>query len=332
MKRCLGLLFLLPTAVSFTTKHRRRLPLVTRMSSTPPRPSWDDFAIEYEKRVEPFTSQFADEILRRFLVDDHNQQSEQQRGRRRKRRLLDVGCGTGGTSLLALSHGFDVTSTDSSEAMVGRTKERVLLHTETTKSSQHDNGIGIHNNDGSQTVADGQSLPPEWSDSFDVAIANFSVIFFPDPTAGLKEIIRCLVPSTGHVALSCWGDASETPAFRVFPDVAAEIAPELVSTGKPRRITGSVAKLTRLMEDAGFVDITVSGPVVKTLVVASPEEYYNRFALTSPPNVEMIRRMDDETRSKFRARVMEIAKYRGGMEDGSVVLNSAAYIACGRKP
>jgi hypothetical protein len=42
--------------------------------------------------------------------------------------------------------------------------------------------------------------------------------------------------------------------------------------------------------------------------------------------------MDDETRSKFRARVMEIAKDRGGMEDGSVVLNSAAYIACGRKP
>lgn len=86
------------------------------------------------------------------------------------------------------------------------------------------------------------------------------------------------------------------------------------------------------MEDAGFVDVTVSGPVVKNLVVASPEEYYNRFALTSPPNVEMIRRMDDETRSKFCARIMEIAKDRGGMEDGSVVLNSAAYIACGRKP
>jgi SAM-dependent methyltransferase len=249
-------------------------------------------------------------------------------------KLLDVGCGTGAATLLALSHGFDVVATDLSEAMVERTKERAFAEiragdTATEHRSQSKSQLETMSD---SAVAMGQDLPSCWSGSFDLAVANFSVIFFPQPVLGLREIFRCLVPGTGIASLTAWGDASETPAFRVFPDVVSEVFPELVDNGKPKRITGSVEVLTKLLEEAGFVDVRVEGPVFKTLTVKSPSEYYDRFALTSPPTAAMIAKMGTSTRSEFRKRIMEVATARGGRGDGSIALNSGAYIAYGRKP
>ena len=312
-------------------------------------PSWDAFTVEYERRVESFTSEFADEMMRPILaatcsddededddddVDDYasGAKSPNMKNSRRRKLLLDVGCGTGATSLLALSHGYDVTSTDVSSSMVNRTRQRAI---EAGFYNAISNADRTADAPITPTIygfaSDGQSLPLGWSNTFDVAVANFSVIFFPDPVGGLKEMLRCLIPG-GVASITAWGNAQQTPAFRVFPDAAAELVPELVSTGKPRRMTGSVSTLTELMKEAGFMDIKVVGPVVKTLLVSSPEEYYNRFALTSPPTAEMIAKMDDATRIEFRSRVMATAKARGGREDGSIALDSSAYIAYGRKP
>lgn len=274
--------------------------------------------MEYQNRVEPFTSKFAEEMLNPLLDTDNTDGNKQ-----RRHKLLDVGCGTGAVSLIAVSKGLEVAVTDASEAMVERTKQRV----EAATRGRDEPGL-LHG----CAVAQGQDLPSEWSDSFDLAVANFSVIFFPQPVAGLREMLRCLVPGTGIASLTAWGDASETPAFRVFPDVASRVVPELVDTGKPKRITGSVEALEGLMEEAGFVDVRVVGPVAKTLEVESPSDYYDRFALTSPPTAAMIARMGDAKRLAFREGVAEVARARGGRGDGSIALDSAAYIAYGRKP
>ena len=315
--------------------------------------SWDAFAEEYEKRVEPFTSKFAEEMLHLILSgknDNENkkvyscesalepaaQEEHDASSERRRLKLLDVGCGTGAATLLALSQGVDVVATDVSEAMVERTKERsfaAIRSRDNTATTEHRSQSKSQLEAMSDSaVATGQDLPSCWSGSFDLAVANFSVIFFPQPVLGLKEIFRCLVPGTGIASLTAWGDASETPAFRVFPDVVSEVLPELIETGKPKRITGSVEVLTKILEEAGFVDVKVEGPVFKTLIVKSPSEYYDRFALTSPPTAAMIAKMEVETRSEFRKRVMEVAMARGGQEDGSTALDSGAYIAYGRKP
>jgi ubiquinone/menaquinone biosynthesis C-methylase UbiE len=298
-------------------------------------PSWNAFAKEYEKRVEPFTSKFAEEMLGRLLGNRNcnnetkekkmsSQQDVAAASNHRRPKILDVGCGTGTAALLALSNGLDVAVTDVSEAMVERTKERAY------------SVIQAHDRDSAalfdSAVAEGQDLPSRWSDSFDLAVANFSVIFFPQPVLGLKEIFRCLLPGTGMVSFTAWGNASETPAFRVFPDVVREILPELAEKSKPKRITGSVGVLEKLLEDAGFVDVKVEGPVYKTLEVQSPSDYYDRFALSSPPTAATIAAMEASTRSKFRRRILEVATARGRQKDGSIALESGAYIAFGRKP
>ena len=254
-----------------------------------------------------------------------------------KSKLLDVGCGTGASALIALSHGYDVVVTDVSEAMVERTKERAAVAIR--QAAERGGDTSDRSNFQSQldslsesVVAEGQNLPSRWSESFDLAVANFSVIFFPQPVQGLKEIFRCLLSGTGIVALTAWGDASETPAFRIFPEVVSAVLPELAASGKPKRITGSAEVLTKLLEEAGFVDVRIVGPVFKTLVVRTPSEFYDRFALTSPPTAAMIAKMDAITQSNFRKHIMDAAKVRGGKEDGSIALDSGAYIAYGRKP
>lgn len=278
--------------------------------------SWDAFTLEYEARVEPFTSQFALEMIRELFGGDPPMAAKEAQ----RRKLLDVGCGTGAASLMALDRcdRLEVAVTDKSPSMVRRAESRIV------DAASRSSLLAAE-------ACDGEALPGKWIDEFDFAVANFSVIFFPDPAAGLREMRRCLVPGTGRAALAAWGDEGETPAFRIFPRAAAEVCPELAPTSKPRRITGSVQSLAALMEEAGFIDIRVVGPLAKTLEVASPLEYYNRFALTSPPNVKMISKMDDDTKLRFKRRVMDLAKTRGGREDGSVALTSSAYIAYGRK-
>ena len=192
-------------------------------------------------------------------------------------------------------------------------------------------------------VTNGQSLPQQWSNSFHCAVANFSIIFYPDPLQGLKQVYRCLKPGTGRVALTAWGNPEETPAFQIFPDVFHEFVQEDSGTSQQRpsssRINGSVALLTDLLSNAGFIDIEISDrPVFRTLSVSSPEEYYDRFALTSPPTADRLSRMSLERRGDFRERVMELVNERGGVSssrvggDTSLALEAGAYLAYGRKP
>lgn len=114
-------------------------------------------------------------------------------------KIPDVECGTGAAALLVLPHGLEMAGTDASEAMVARTKKRALATivggdgtTTAYRSQFFDAALD-------SAVAEGQDLPSKWPDSFDLAVANFSVIFFPQPVLGLREIFRCLVPGTASL-------------------------------------------------------------------------------------------------------------------------------------
>src|SRR5580765_4739974 len=53
--------------------------------------------------------------------------------------------------------------------------------------------------------------------SFDAVVSQFGLMFFPDPVAGLREMMRVLVPG-GRLAVAVWGSLADTPAY------AAEVA------------------------------------------------------------------------------------------------------------
>mmetsp|Transcript_21557 Transcript_21557/g.31891 ORF Transcript_21557/g.31891 Transcript_21557/m.31891 type:complete len:112 (+) Transcript_21557:361-696(+) len=80
--------------------------------------------------------------------------------------------------------------------MVNRAKQRIKDYSEVAKRHSNIKSIVF-----SAVASDGRYLPTEWTNTFDICLASFSVIFFPDPVAGLKEIHRSLVPSSGKKLL-----------------------------------------------------------------------------------------------------------------------------------
>eukprot|EP00977_Amphora_coffeiformis_P030098 scaffold44671_cov183-Amphora_coffeaeformis.AAC.3 len=290
--------------------------------------SWDSVAVQYETCVEPFTALFLEELLSH--VDTLP----------RPCHLLDVGCGTGAVSLLAREKGFDVTATDFSVDMIERLRQRWKEQTQKNCCPDQAEQASLVE----AVAANGQDLPKHWTNRFHLAIGAFSVIFFSNVPKGLTEIYRCLLPNKqGRVALSAWGDASETPAFQVFPDAFRAVAPELMTGAEIRRITGSPAALKKLLEDAGFVDIYIEGPVWRTLRVASAEVYFDRFACGSPntrTKIEKLAQLPSSSNdcavdrvAALKKKVMELAEARGGgYEDKSIQLPAAAYFAYGTKP
>jgi SAM-dependent methyltransferase len=258
--------------------------------------AWNRVAIEYERRVEPFTSSFVAEMIAPF-------QAKQGRNK-----LLDVGCGSGMGSYIAAQAGFDVTASDWSPAMVDRVHERF--------------------SDINSVVADGQNLP--FDNEFDYAVGAFSVIFFPSPVLGLEQMRKCLVDG-GKVCMSAWGNEAETPAFRVFPDAIQATFPDFAHSTKPRRLTGSRDSLSQLLHDAGFEDIRVEGPIERKLEVPSAEEFYYRFSKTSPNVMGMLDTLDEEQEKTLRKKVMELATERSCRDD-CISIPSGCYFAYGTKP
>ena len=299
---------LVPKAPTSYT-YQRRLPLTLHRSSV----SFSDLAQDYEARVEPVTTMFLEEMIEPFTTTDTGDS---------KRRLLDVGCGCGGGAIHAAKAGFAVTAIDNSPAFVGRLSERC---------DSRDKCLSI-----SFQVADGQSLPAEFSSEFDFIMSSFALVFFPDPMAGLQEMHRCLVPG-GRVVISGWGDRGNSPAFRIIPDAVRATAPELISaSNKKKPFLRTPEEVATLMEGAGFVDIEIKASIQRTLIIPSAEIYFEKFALGSPPTRSMMvwmrDNMGEEALTKFKDVVMRLAIERGGGKpDGPIEIVSPAYFVYGTK-
>jgi len=274
--------------------------------------SFNDIALDYETRVEPVTAAFIDEMLEPFSSGDLLSPS-----------ILDLGCGTGAGALRAASIGFSVTAVDSSPAMVGRVSERCELSDVCDQVSCR--------------VADAQSLPAEWTNRFEFCVSAFALIFFLDPLAAAREIHRSLKPG-GSVVVAGWGDRGDSPAFRIIPDAVRSVAPDLVSVGRMKKaFLSSSDQVAKVMRDAGFIDVETREGIKRSLVVQTAEEYFERFALASPPTRNMMawigENMGEERLDEFKEVLMNLAIERGGGKpEGPIEIVSPAFFVYGVKP
>jgi SAM-dependent methyltransferase len=160
---------------------------------------------------------------------------------RPKENVLDIGCGTGASTLAATiktGPNGHVTGLDIAEQLLNRARRR-----STDAALQNTSFI----------LADAQTHPFA-PDSFDAIISRFGVMFFESPVAAFANMARGMKPN-GRLVFAAWGPASGNPWFTIPRDAA------IARLGKPPPgdpfAPGPLAfqdieRVTKLMQQAGL--------------------------------------------------------------------------------
>lgn len=194
-------------------------------------------------------------------------------------RVLDVGCGTGATTLAAVEAGARATGIDISVPMIEAARNR-------TDAAEF-------------IVADAQTYAFE-PQSYDFVISRFGVMFFDDPVEAFTNLRRA------GKALRCivWRTMEENPYMTAAERAARPLLPTLPphDPEAPGRFAfGDAAKVRGILDRAGWTDVDLQ-PLDVDLVLptAELEGYFTRLG----PVAMVLGDVDDAT----RAAVIEVVR------------------------
>jgi SAM-dependent methyltransferase len=209
---------------------------------------------------------------------------------RADRRILDVGCGTGSTTLAAArqlgARGRSV-GVDISEPMITSAKRR----------AQQENSKAEF------ICADAQTHAFEPA-SFDTLISRFGVMFFEDPVGAFVNLRRAAT-AAAEMRFIAWRGAEENPFMTTAERAAAPLLPDL----PPRRpdAPGQFGfakrdRVQRILESSGWSGIDIQPIDVSCSLPASElERYVTRFG----PVGMFLQDADEATRTRVSAVVLE---------------------------
>ena len=195
---------------------------------------WRDTARYWKKHSATIRSMLAP--LTRALIDDAGIQTGHL--------VLDVAGGTGEPSLaIAATVGptGSVMCTDAVEEMVLGAAHEAWQR-------------GIENVEFRQCTADSLPFP---DDSFDAVVSRLGAMFFPDPLAALREMLRVTKPG-GTLTFAVWHKSELNPYSYVVTQVLSrhiEIEPVDPDSPGAFRFAES-GKLAAIVKDAGAVDVS----------------------------------------------------------------------------
>lgn len=232
-------------------------------------------------------------------------------------RIADIGCGGGGTTIEvfrrapagSVVHGFDISpaSIAAARAQVG--------------SDQHDIAFEI---------ADMSTAAPE--QAYERLVSRFGIMFFDDPPSAFANLVHWLAPG-GRFSFAVWDRPAANPWMTCVRQVVGEIIslpPSDPEAPGPFRY-GDSRKLLKLLEQAGFVDLGVSGwrgalPIGGGLPAREAAE----FALASFSSfAELLSKAGDEAFEQARQSLTE--RFSQHQQDGAVRMDASVHIFTGRR-
>jgi ubiquinone/menaquinone biosynthesis C-methylase UbiE len=178
-------------------------------------------------------------------------------------RVLDVACGTGIVARLAAE------SVGQAGRVVGLDLNQAMLDVARRL------GSGIEWRQG-----DAANLPFS-DDSFDIVFCQAALMFFPDPTAALREMARVVDPN-GTVAIQVWDRTADQPAYRPFIEVAARHAgAEAVSILSAYFALGDLDALKEMFQTTDL-EVAHVRTETTTMHFASVEEFVDIEVRSTP--------------------------------------------------
>lgn len=235
------------------------------------------------------------------------------------RRVLDIGCGTGATTLAiarSLGAGGLALGIDISKPMIGAARARARVdHDREPVPARFDCGD-----------AETHAFEPA---SFDMIVSRFGVMFFADPVRAFANLRRA-ARHGGELRLLVWRSAAENPFMTAAERAAAPLLPDL----PPRRANEpgqfafeDRARVHRILEQSGWCEIDIR-PVDVTCTFAETNlvPYLTRLG----PVGRMLGDADEETRNRIVAAVRPaFDRYVHG---GQVRFDAGCWMVAARSP
>ena len=195
--------------------------------------------------------------------------------------VLDVGCGTGGTSLaIARQSGAACLGVDISRPMIGAAKARAQVE-----------NLPAH-----FLAADAQRHVFEPA-SFDMAVSRFGVMFFDDPAAAFANLRRIIVKG-GELCCFTWRGAAENSFMTAAERAAAPFLSELPARkpDAPGQFgLADPARIERILTQSGWRDIEIQPvDIVCTIFKSELHAYVTRLG----PLGLVLQEADAATRAK----------------------------------
>lgn len=200
------------------------------------------------------------------------------------RAVLDVGCGTGSTTLALAEQfgpGATVTGIDISEPMLRAARARAERQGKRAEFMLGD----------AQTHALGAAR-------FDLLASRFGVMFFADPIEAFRNLKRATA-SAGRLGLVVWRPAEENPFMTLAERVAAPLIPNLpprTVDGPGQFAFGDRDLVHRILRSSDWKEIDISPVDVECSLPASElANYVTRFG----PVGRALREVSAEVRTRF---------------------------------
>jgi ubiquinone/menaquinone biosynthesis C-methylase UbiE len=198
-------------------------------------------------------------------------------------RLLDVGCGTGSTTLAAarlLGESGRCTGIDISDPMIAAARSRA--------ERERIPASFIH------ADAETHAFEPA---SFDMIISRFGVMFFDDSVRAFANLRRAAAHDT-NLRLLSWRSAEENPFMTTAERAAAPLLPNL----PPRRSDapgqfafGDPRRVHSILEQSGWAEIDIQPVDVGCTL---PEKDLNEYLTRLGPVGLALQDVDERTRTQ----------------------------------
>ncbi|HET8696676.1 MAG TPA: class I SAM-dependent methyltransferase [Gammaproteobacteria bacterium] len=230
-------------------------------------------------------------------------------------RVLDVGCGTGSTTLgfaRRVGAAGRAVGVDISEPMLALARERAARERLPADFIRAD--AQVH------------AFEPA---SFDAIVSRFGVMFFDDPVGAFANLRRSARPGA-ELRFAAWRSAAENPFMTAAERAAAPLLPALPPrdpNGPGQFAFADRDRVRRILEESGWTQVEIgrSDPVCKL-----PEPDLTRYLIRVGPIGRALQEADEPT----RARIMDAVRpaFAPYVHGGEVSFTAACWMVAARAP
>jgi SAM-dependent methyltransferase len=227
-------------------------------------------------------------------------------------RVLDVGCGTGGTTAALARQGADCVGIDPSAPMLAAARARMVREAAAAAFIQAD----------AQTYV---FAPGE----FDAVISRFGVMFFADPVAAFANL-RQATRSGGHPRFAAWRGAEENPFLTTAEHAATPLLPDIAVPGPGAPGPFAFARrdwIFSVLRDSGWAAIEIE-PIDVACRFAEAE--LDNYLAVMGPVGRALQQVDDGTRARAMARIRPAFDHC--VRDTEVQFTAACWMVDARVP